>query len=88
VEIIVKVDTKRTKDPVAHVRRVLGAVAGSRAATVEEVFPDLRTGESAGLLSVQLPCEPGSKAHRLSVRALRDDETVVYVEEPKRRRPL
>ncbi|OGK80488.1 MAG: hypothetical protein A2X52_03485 [Candidatus Rokubacteria bacterium GWC2_70_16] len=88
MDIIVKVDTKRTKDPVAHVRRVLGAVPGSRAVTVEEVFPDLRTGASAGLLSVHLPCDPGSKAHRLSVRALRDDEAVVYVEGPKRRRPL
>jgi hypothetical protein len=88
MEITVKVDTSRTEDPVAHVRRVIGSVAGAEPAQVEEVFPGLRSGSSAGLLSVRLRCEPGSKAHRSTVKALRDDEVVVYVEEPKGRRPL
>jgi hypothetical protein len=88
MELIVKVDLGRAADPVAHVRRVLGAVPDGVPASVEEVFPEVRAGASAGLLSVRLKCEPGSKAHRLSAKALRGDEAVVYVEEPKPRKPL
>jgi hypothetical protein len=86
VELIVKIDLKRAKDPVAHVSQLLNAVAPK--ASTEEVFPGLRSGASAGLVSVRLPCARGSKAHRASVKALRDDAAVAYVEEPKPRRAL
>lgn len=85
MELIVKVDLARATDPVKHVTRVLEAVAPS--ATAEEVFPGLRTGASAGLVTVHLPGTAGSKAHRASVAALNGDAAVAYVDEPKRRRP-
>jgi subtilisin family serine protease len=79
--------TSRANDLV-YVREVLGAVRDLASASVEEVVPGVRSGSSAGLLCVRLNCEPGSKAHRSSARALRGDGAVVYVEEPKPRRPL
>ncbi|MGH7788864.1 MAG: hypothetical protein ACRERC_18485 [Candidatus Binatia bacterium] len=86
MELIVKIDLKRAKDPAAHVSRLLDVVAPS--ASTEEVFPGLRSGASAGLVTVRLPCARGSKAHRASVKALREDTAVAYVEEPKPRRAL
>jgi hypothetical protein len=85
----VKVDAGRAADPAAHVTRLLSAaLASSGRAEVEEVFPGLRTGRSAGLVSVRLPCAPGSKGHRDSLAALRADAAVTRVEEPHPRRPL
>jgi hypothetical protein len=86
VELIVKVDLNRAKDPAAHVSRLLSAVAPK--ASTEEVFPGLRSGASAGLVSVRLPCARGSKEHRASVKALREDAAIAYVQEPKPRRAL
>jgi hypothetical protein len=86
VKLIVKVDPKRAKDPAKHVTKVLrGAGCGGRA---EEVFPGLRSGASAGLVSVQLPDAPDAKAQRATMKALRDDEAIAYVDTPKPRRPL
>jgi hypothetical protein len=53
---------------------------------VEEVFPGLRDGRSAGLVSVRLPCAPGSKGHLDSLAALRASDGVTSVEEPHPRR--
>ena len=55
---------------------------------VEEVFPGLADGSSAGLVSVQLPDAPDAKARRATLKALRDDEAIAYVDTPKTRRPL
>ncbi len=86
MKLIVKVDPKRAKDPAKHVAKVLrGAGSSGRA---EEVFPGLRTGSSAGLVSVQLPDAPDAKQRRATMKALRDDEAVAYVSTPKPRRPL
>lgn len=86
MKLIVKVDPTRAKDPAKHVAKVLrGAGSSGRA---EEVFPGLRTGASAGLVSVQLPDAPDDKARRATVKALRDDEAIAYVDTPKPRRPL
>jgi hypothetical protein len=86
VELIVKVNPAKAKDPPAHVRRAL-ANAGIPDVRAEEVFPGLRTGESAGLVSVAVPTET-PETLRLAVQALKDDKAVVYVQEPKRRKPL
>jgi hypothetical protein len=86
LELIVKVDLKRKKDPVAHVAKLLRDVTPSF--TTEEVFPGLREGASAGLVTVRLSCARGSRAHLESLEALRGDAAVAYVEEPKSRRPL
>jgi hypothetical protein len=87
--LIVKVDAERAADPAAHVRRLLSAALDSSAgAQVEEVFPGLRAGRSAGLVNVRLPCAPGSKGHRDSLAALRADDAVTYIEEPHPRRAL
>jgi hypothetical protein len=86
VKLIVKVDTTRSKDPAGHVSKVLRAVTSGGHA--EEVFPGLRSGSSAGLVSVTLPDVPDGKEQRAALKALRDDEAISYVETPKRRRPL
>ena len=86
MKLIVKVDPKRAKDPARHVSKVLRD-AGS-AGRAEEVFPGLRSGASAGLVAVQLPDAPDAKARRATMKALRDDEAIDYVDTPKPRRPL
>ena len=84
MKLIVKVDPKRSKNPARHVSKVLrGAGEGGR---VEEVFPGLRNGSSAGLVTVTLPDAPGSKTRRATLKALRDDEAISYVDTPKARR--
>jgi len=85
VKLIVKVDPKRSKDPARHVSKVLRD-AGKKC-RVEEVFPGLRDGTSAGLVSVTLPDEPDKKEHRAALKALRDDAAISYVDTPKTRRP-
>ena len=86
MKLIVKVDPKRSKNPARHVSKVLrGAGPGVR---VEEVFPGLRDGSSAGLVTVTLPDAPDAKGHRATLKALRDDEAICYVNTPKPRRPL
>jgi hypothetical protein len=85
VKLIVKVDTKRSKDPAKHVSKVLrDAGEGGR---VEEVFPGVRSGASAGLVAVTLPDAPDPKSRRATLKALRDDEAISYVDTPKTRRP-
>ena len=85
MKLIVKVDPKRSKNPARHVSKVLrGAGEGGR---VEEVFPCLRNGSSAGLVTVTLPDAPDTKARRATLKALRDDEAISYVDTPKTRRP-
>lgn len=84
MKLIVKVDPTRSKDPAKHVRKVLrGAGEGGR---VEEVFPGLSSGSSAGLVAVTLPDAPDAKARRATLKALRDDEAIAYVDTPKTRR--
>jgi hypothetical protein len=84
VKLIVKVDPKRSKDPAKHVSKLLRGAATGR---VQEVFPGLRTGSSAGLVSVELDDTRDEKTHRAAVKALRDDDAVSYVDVPKARRP-
>jgi hypothetical protein len=85
VKLIVKVDPKRSKDPAGHVSRVLRGVG--ECGRVEEVFPGLRRGSSAGLVTVTLPDAPDIKARRAALKALREDEAISYVDTPKTRRP-
>jgi hypothetical protein len=86
VKLIVKVDPARAKDPAKHVSKVLrGCGTGG---TVEEVFPGVRTGASAGLVSVDLEDRKDAKTAKATVKALRDDDAIAYVETPKPRRAL
>ena len=85
MKLIVKVDPRRSKDPARHVSNVLRG-AGEKC-RVEEVFPGLRDGTSAGLVSVTLPDEPDKKVRRAALKALRDDAAISYVDTPKTRRP-
>ena len=87
MKLIVKVDPRRAKDPAKHVTKLL-STASSGGVRVEEVFPGLRDGSSAGLVSVELDDGHDGKAHRAVVKALRDDEAVSYVDTPKTRRAL
>ena len=84
MKLIVKVDPKRSKNPARHVSKVLrGAGGGGR---VEEVFPGLRNGSSAGLVTVTLPDAPDTKTRRATLKALRDDDAISYVDTPKPRK--
>ena len=86
MKLIVKVDPKRSKDPAGHVSNVLrGVVKGGR---VEEVFPGLRNGASAGLVAVTLPGTADTRTQRATLKALREDDAISYVDTPKTRRPL
>ena len=87
VKLIVKVDPTRSKDPAKHVSQVLRGAA-AKGDLVEEVFPGLRSGSSAGLVSVKLDDKCDAKTQRAAVKALRDDEAISYVDTPKTRRPL
>jgi hypothetical protein len=86
VKLIVKVDPKRSKDPAKHVSQVLRSAGES--GRVEEVFPGLRNGSSAGLVTVTLPDATDTKVRRAALKALRDDEAISYVDTPKPRRPF
>ena len=86
MKLIVKVDPKRSKDPAKHVSKVLrGAGEDGR---VEEVFPGLRSGSSAGLVSIKLSDACDAKTRRATLKALREDEASAYVNTPKARRPF
>ena len=87
MKLIVKVDPKRSRDPAKHVSEVLRGAASS-GGRVEEVFPGLRSGSSAGLVSVELDETRDAKTRRAVVKALRDDEAISYVNTPKSRRPF
>jgi hypothetical protein len=86
VKLTIKVDLKRSNDPVAHVRSVLHGAGAAGA--VEEVFPGLRDGASAGLVAVTLPDTLDPAVRRAALKALRHDEAIAYVEAPKPRHPL
>lgn len=87
VKLIVKVDPDRSKDPAKHVRKVLRSAA-TRGGRVEELFPGLRSGSSAGLVVVELDDTRDAEAHHAAVKALRADEAISYVDTPKPRRPV
>jgi hypothetical protein len=85
MKLIVKVDTTRATDPARHVTDVLrDADAGG--SQVEEVFPGLRSGASAGLVTVTLPEKPDVRTRRATMKALREDSAISYVNTPKPRR--
>lgn len=86
MKLIVKVDVSRSQDPAKHVSQLLRG-AGERG-RVEEVFPGLRTGSGAGLVAVTLPDGLDTKARRATLKALRDDDAIAYVDTPKARRAL
>jgi hypothetical protein len=84
-EIVVKVDVRRVNDPAAHVAAVVRPVAPG--ATAEEVFPGLRDGASAGLVTVHFTRAVDAAARRACLSALTADPFISSVHEPKSRRP-
>ncbi|MEO8576431.1 MAG: hypothetical protein ABI556_07020 [Gemmatimonadales bacterium] len=84
MKLVVKVDTKLAKQPAEHVSKVLHTTG--EAGSVDEVFPGLRSGSSAGLVTVTLPDSSDAKVRRATLKALRDDEAISYVDTPKPRR--
>lgn len=84
MKLIVKVDPKRTRTPARHVSKLLRSAG--EAGRVEEVFPGLRHGSSAGLVAVTLPDALDSRARRAALKVLRDDEAIAYVDTAKTRR--
>jgi hypothetical protein len=87
LEIIVKVDPRRAEEPAVHVRRLLGTSGETKGRIeVEEVFPGLRKGRSAGLVSLTLPDRVADSVRDALVKTLRADQAVEFVELPKVRR--
>jgi hypothetical protein len=86
VELIVKVDPTHADDPARYVTRVLRAAGET--GRVEEVFPGLRSGASAGLVSVSLTDTGDAKTRRATLKLLRGDAAIAYVHTTKPRRPL
>lgn len=84
-ELVVKVDVRRAGDPAAHVAAVLRPVAPD--ATAEEVFPGLRTGASAGLVTVRFTGASDAAARRACLTTLTNDPAVASVHTPKSRHP-
>jgi hypothetical protein len=86
VKLIVKVDPTHAENPARYVTGVLRAAGET--GRVEEVFPGLRSGASAGLVSVSLPDTGDAKTRRATLKRLRDDAAIVYVNTPGARRLL
>lgn len=85
MKVVVKVDPRRAKAPARHVSSVLRR--SGEACRVEEVFPGLKTGASAGLVTIHLPDAGDAKVRRATLKALREDDAIAYVDMPKTRRP-
>jgi hypothetical protein len=86
-DLIVKVNPARAADPAAHVARVLKDAGALPPARVEEVFPGLRTGHSAGLVSVAVPDTWASADRASAIAALEHDDAIEYAQASKPRRP-
>lgn len=84
MQLVVKVDLARAKDAAAHVQRLVTAVVPG--ATVEEVFPGLRDGASAGLVTLHLPPRLAQSRIDACLDALRADSAVQYAQPPSPRR--
>lgn len=84
MQLVVKVDLARTKDPAGHVRRL--AAAAAPGATAEEVFPGQRDGASAGLVTLRLPPRLAQDRIEACLDALRADPAVQYAQPPPPRR--
>jgi len=84
MEIVVKVDRSRIKDPADHVKKIVRRARGLRrmAPQAEEVFPGLDTGRSAGLVSLQLPDDITPADGETILQALRNDASVEYANRP------
>ena len=78
MQLVVKVDLGLAADPVRHVERVVAQVAPGAAA--EEVFPGLRDGASAGLVTLRLPSRLAPARRDACLAALRADPAVQYAE--------
>lgn len=54
-------------------------------ARAEEIFPDVKTGHSAGLVSLELPDDVTPDDSDRILRALREDQSIEYANRPSRR---
>jgi hypothetical protein len=82
-QLVAKVDVRRVSDPAAYVRDLLTA-AHVEPLAVEEVFPGLATGHSAGLVTVTLGRTAGAAA---AIKVLEGDISIVHAGKPAVRRP-
>jgi hypothetical protein len=88
-QIVVKVDERRAGVAVATVRGVLEREDPALAAeaTIAEVFPGLRAGSRAGMVTVEVPDRVPVGAREALLDALRAQEGVEYAELAGARRP-
>ena len=82
MQITVKVNTHRDKEPAAVVRERLTDLRPEigQHAPVEEVFPGLRSGNRAGMVTVKLPHDLSEEDVDAILQALRDDKDIEYAE--------
>lgn len=89
MEFVIKVNRQRVKDPASHVATIVRRAGAAHAphARAEEIFPEVTTGHSAGLVSLELPDDLAADDSERILRALRDDESVEYANRPPGRQP-
>jgi len=82
MDITVKVDPVRQKDPAKAVRHALAELRPdlSRSAAVEEVFPGVTSGSRAGMVVVHLRGEISPEEYEALVKGLRERDEVIYAE--------
>ena len=84
MQITVKVKPQAGKKPAAVVRLCVTSMQPD--AKVEEVFPDVKTGRRAGLVSVELPDTISDEASDALLASLRAQDDVEYAEPAAPRR--
>lgn len=82
MQITVKVNPRRGKDAAAVVRECLKSARPevAEAAGVEEVFPGLRSGRRAGMVTVNLPQRLSHDQVKAVITALQSDDAIEYAE--------
>jgi hypothetical protein len=82
VQITVKVNPARAKSATAVVREHLKAVHPDigEGSAVEEVFPGVRSGRRAGMVTVKLPQKLSHDEVKAVITALQSDEAIEYAE--------
>ena len=86
VKLIVKVDPEGLQKTTSGACNESFAEGGAKWASSKKCSPGSGTGPSAGLVEVTLPNAPGAKARRATLKALRNDKAISYVNTPKTRR--
>lgn len=90
MQIVYKVKEGRIKDAKKIVAGSVESVLAEHAqdASVEQVFPGLKTGRRARLFTIDLPDHIPARKLKELVEALRSEDAVEYADLPAEKKPL